>query len=121
MKTVEPGLYKHYKGNLYRVLFVVEWSGALGEPSLEPDENVLVRADDNKGLCACRRTDFWEYKLDDVEFLEAKWSGNNGVVFDLEQVVYVALYGEGRVSVRTAKEFAEDADAGGPRFERIGP
>lgn len=73
---ITAGLYRHYKGNLYRVL------------------------------------------------LMARNSTNNGA--DEEMVVYVSL-GEshnGRVSVRTAREFEENVSPPGctstPRFERIG-
>lgn len=126
---VTPGLYRHYKSTeaapkLYRVLFVVPWwsHGAI----LKPDTPLYVAAyDDGIGI----RT---SPSGGSEPFLKALWSGNGDLCPGLDEyvVVYVALYGDGRVSVRTVKEFEALVPNGDnahlyqkslvSRFERIG-
>lgn len=116
--VVKPGVYKH-KGNLYRVLFDARWRSAL-----PPTENGDV-------LVGCE-TDGWPEAFagaahSDSAFLTVKWSGNNTSVEHLDTVViYVALYGDGRVSARTVTEFEEMVQQPvhgnmQPRFEWVGP
>ena len=120
--VIKPGLYKHYKGNLYRVLFVAEWVEELGRRlELTCDAALVVGMREvydedvelTVGTCSL-----------DTPLLLAKWSGNDNVVAKGEPVViYVSLSGEGRVSARTVKEFEEKGRLGTmdlPRFERIG-
>lgn len=73
---------------------------------------------------ALQRVSFYEVVM------RARWSTNtNDVLPGNAVVIYVSLYGEGRVSARTLVEFEEHVDApcaiGGPshrvaRFKRIG-
>lgn len=111
-----PGLYRHYKGNLYRVLFLAEWAGEAPPASdaVLPvgmrevyDEPVELTVGDSA----------------DTLLLEARWSGNTSVVnLDERVVIYVSLSGSGRVSARSEAEFEESISDGAPglRFERIG-
>lgn len=111
-----PGLYLHYKGNVYRVLFVAEWWSVLREV-LQLDQPVYVTPNNyGVGLLTSATSG---------TFMTAKWSGNDGVARLEERVViYVALYGDGRVAARTEREFEEyigEHDLNAVcRFERIG-
>jgi hypothetical protein len=113
--VIKPGVFKHYKGNLYRVLFVAPWWSVLREP-LQPDQFLYVAPNEyGVGLLTSSTSN---------SFLMAKWSGNDGVV-RLEEpvVIYVSLSDHGRVSARTVREFEEKGCLGTmdlPRFERIG-
>jgi len=125
---VKPGLYRHYKGNSYRVLFVATWKGASPKenascPVWTAPESVVngqfVRALAPRiGLLSPNNTE---------GVLVAKWSGNdNEIKPDERIVIYVALYGDGRVSARTVKEFEEQVQQPDdtfmrPRFEWAGP
>lgn len=113
-----PGLYRHYKGNIYRVLFEATWADS--PPAT--DAIVTVGANYMGHIVACvpERSAF------EGLILEARWSGNTTDVVHTEPlVVYVALYGIGRVSVRPEKEFDEGVPKlyGGPgtqpRFVRV--
>ena len=121
---IEPGLYRHYKGKLYRVLFVAPWWS--GQDQLKADDvlDVVVR-DGDVGVQ-------WLDGSNNTIF-EARWSGNDFIRLDVDEpiVIYVALYDEGRVAARPLKEFEERVSA--PcfanvpgethdvrRFERIG-
>lgn len=119
---VTPGLYRHYKDRLYRVLFVAEWAGR-SLPSVDAVLPIGMREvyDAPVELTV-------GYPLD-TKLFDARWSGNTcDVTLDERIVIYVALYGEGRVAARAEKEFEEEVDSGGapelgmrsPRFERIG-
>lgn len=120
---VTPGLYRHYKGPLYRVLFVADW---LSKTAPEPDEILQVFLIASRIYVSDVRD-----KEDRVHFGEGlvldnvRWSGNTSRVNDERNkrvVIYVSLSGEGRVSARTVKEFEESIGDGAPsvRFERIG-
>jgi len=129
--SVSPGLYKHYKGNLYRVLFLAGYSESDSAP-LKPDDGLVVWHSISSGeVLVSKRVD-WMVKTN-VGFLNIKWSGNEGVSPAKGEsiIVYVGLYGEGRVSARTEKEFAEmvsvlcdlpkcAVEHERPRFERVG-
>lgn len=108
---IEPGLYKHYKGKLYRVLFVAPWWS--GQDQLKPNDplDVVVR-DDAVGV---------QFLDDNNVVFTARWSGNDFARLDRGEpiVIYVALYDDGRVAARLLNEFEEIVD-GVPRFERIG-
>lgn len=114
--AVEPGLYQHYKGRLYRVLFVAPFWGH-GTYGLLPDDLLFV----------CSGVDNIGVRLaSDTAFMTAKWSGNGSeLTSDGPVVIYVALYDEGRVAARPLKEFVENVDAAPgvreQRFKRIGP
>ena len=118
--TLRPGVYRHYKGNLYRVLFAPPWWGTRVKP-LKADDVVHVAAyDDTIGLL--------DQSAPHV-FMTALWSGNGATLLDNNEpiVIYVALYDNGRVAARTLAEFAEFGTFDGGsfgfqswRFERIG-
>lgn len=128
---VKPGLYRHYKGNSYRVLFVAIWSDNEFETPA-PDSDVYVYPGSDVGhfkrskisMFAATRSAEQEFAI-----IVAKWSGNpDGPVnkYDQPIVIYVALYGDGRVSARTVEEFEEQVQQPldtftRPRFEWIGP
>jgi hypothetical protein len=126
---IESGLFRHYKGNLYRVLFIAPWWS--GQDQLKADDRLdVVAYDDSVGVR-------WHDTSNSTIF-EARWSGNDFIRLDVDDpiVIYVALYDDGRVAARPLKEFEESVDvpcpapqahntpfAGVdrvPRFERIG-
>jgi hypothetical protein len=114
---VTPGLYEHYKGPRYRVLFVAPWvwdgrspvADALLLVIARPAPAVQIQA--GGGLYG------------ELLFI-AKWSTNtNDVSEGLPIVIYVSLSEQGRVSARTVKEFEERVPTEAtrpPRFQRIG-
>lgn len=113
---IEPGLYRHYKSTdaapkLYRVLFVAPWWSVHRE-TLLPDQPLhVVHNEYSNGLLT---------SVTSTAFMTALWSGNSSTVrLDERVVIYVALYGEGRVAARTEKEFAEHVAPHERRFERI--
>jgi len=119
---VEPGVYKHYKGQQYRVLFMATWAD-YERP--QPDDDVIVYVDGKlSAVCAHRKP------LNVL--MTVKWSGNPcdsnaeaAVDAGDTVVIYVGLYGEGRLSARTETEFTErvakpDSEMT-VRFRRIGP
>ncbi len=117
------GLYKHSKtGNHYRVLFAAQWWWLSPCENGTPDQEVGVYVLSNG------RIGLWpvsqEYGQQHA-ILVARWSGNKPLAEDDDRrcVVYVALYGDGRVSVRSVKEFTEIVSVDGkdvPRFVRVG-
>jgi hypothetical protein len=117
---ITPGLYRHYKGKSYRVLFVAPWWSGLDD-TLQPDQLIHVTSNEyaaGEGLDGVGLVT----SATELSFLTVKWSGNNGTV-RLEEcvVIYVALYAAGRVAARTVAEFEEGIkETGGRRFERIG-
>lgn len=122
---VAPGLYKHWKGNLYRVLFLVRYAGH----DIGNDDDVVVYVDDSyvdpiEGihLLCCPKADVDHTRV--LPIVAAKNSTDARAVKDDDiLVVYVALYGNGRVAVREAGEFvmlAKSETLKVPRFERIG-
>ena len=120
---VTAGLYKHYKGNVYRVLFVAKWVWDGRVPAADADVLVIARPEP----CVQLKSGGGLYGK---PLFTAKWSSNTYAVGEgLPIVIYVALYGDGRVAARRLDEFEERVDApcadGGPshrvsRFERIG-
>jgi hypothetical protein len=111
---VTPGLYRHYKGPLYRVLFVAECRGI---DKLEADE-VLRVGDADGQYTEIVKEQLWHRELNFSHLLDARWSGNTTRVAAGPVVIYVALYDTGRVAARPLDEFEEHID-GVPRFERI--
>lgn len=125
---VKPGVYKHYKGNSYRVLFTAEWF-----TRDMPDEDALVAvyAEANSDQSVSLRVRLRE--KDNPGFyggaglFDARWSSNSTTVYlGTLVVIYIALYGDGRVSARTVEEFEEQVQQPGdtfkrPRFEWVGP
>ena len=117
---ITPGLYRHYKGPVYRVLFVAKWNGP--EVPLPPDTEIGVYFLGGRAA--------WANEGTSGSLLTVKWSENGGrALFQDPIVIYVSLSAEGRMSARTMREFEESVDApcadGGsshrvPRFERIG-
>lgn len=115
---VRRGLYRHYKGNFYRVLFTARY---MGKGDLVPDEVVeffisldeAVGVTDAVGLVIDRPT-----AIRRNAFL-ARNSTDGPTPTGCMLVIYVCLYGNGRVSVREAGEFAADVD-GAPRFQLHG-
>ncbi len=118
---VTPGLYKHYKGNSYRVLFCAVWR----ERVTPADDVEVVLGCDSTGreLYACAVGSSGQVPAADL--LLARWSGNTHIEYAETVVVYVALYGIGRVSVRPVREFEGQVPRldGGPgtepRFIRV--
>lgn len=118
-EIVEPGLYRHYKGNLYRVLFVVPWWGS--RRPVSADAVIHVKSfDDLPGAVD---------HADAMAFMTALWSGNGSTRLEVDEpiVVYIALYGEGRIAARVGWEFTQDVEVSSPagpvrkpRFERVG-
>lgn len=104
--TVKPGVYQHYKGNLYRVLFGAEWCGET--PTTDALCSVFVAgiesdASPTRAVGVARAGASWGLPL-----FEARWSGNTNSVKPYQHVVvYVSLSDSGRVSIRTVKEFEE--------------
>lgn len=112
------GLYKHYKGAFYRVLFTAEWiAGSRPETN---DQLAIVMVDSTwlgvhkdyaplSGMC--------------FDLLKARWSGNTNAIAPGELVViYVSLSTPGRISARALTEFSENVSVDGrmlPRFERV--
>lgn len=116
---VEPGLYKHYKNNYYRFLFLATYES---QQPLGSNEEVVVYAVQEEGLLYCcpskeRTTQF------DLEILKARNSTDGPTVSKAIMVVYVSLYPSsgGRVSVRELSEFEGFNDAGARRFEHVSP
>lgn len=119
--SVEPGLYRHWKGNLYRFLFLAQFAG----DGLEPDADVMIIVnpeDDDVGrggihLVACRQGEVDHGWV--IEVLAAK-SSTDGPTKDGDVLVaYVALYGDGRVSVREISEWGAEVRPGVPRFKLL--
>jgi hypothetical protein len=115
------GLYKHWTGNHYRVLFEAEW---LDGSDPQPDQLLGVHA---MVLHSFSEPVFrvWPYPhtARHKHSLLARWSGNTPCTWNEPCVVYIALYGDGRVSVRSVKEFTEIVNIDGksvPRFVRVG-
>lgn len=115
---VKPGVYKHYKGNSYRVLFVAPWWSAQDQ----------LKADDQLSVVAYNSRIGIKWHTNVAPVLDVLWSGNDFTRLDLDDqiVIYVALYGDGRVSARTVEEFEEQVQQPGdtfkrPRFEWVGP
>lgn len=108
---VEPGTYEHYKGGKYRVLFTAPWWGTR-EP-LKPDTLIYVRPHTTGAVVGNvdTRMPFLMY---------ARWSGNGDYRPEVDEpiVIYVALYGEGRVAARTLWEFTQVVEGGKRRFEK---
>lgn len=121
-----PGLYRHFKGQHYRVLCVAEWTR---EPPV-PNGVVSVCLVDGTWLAAVNADSAWAKGKNSLfHFFAARWAGNDNCPLSAELVVvYIALYDEGHLWVRTEREFKETVDVGGapelgmqgPRFERIG-
>ena len=119
---ITAGLYKHYKGQTYRVLFVAKWVWDGRSPAADADVLVIARPEP----CAQLKSGGGLYGK---PLFNAKWSGNTSEVGEGSPIViYVALYGEGRVAARRLDEFEEVVDAPScsdanrrvARFERIG-
>jgi hypothetical protein len=116
--VIEPGLFRHYKNKLYRVLFVAPWWS--GQDQLKADDVLdVVAYDDSVGVR-------W-HDAGNSTIFEAQWSGNDFIRLDVDEpiVIYVALYDEGRVAARPLKEFEGRVGLDGfspdvARFERIG-
>lgn len=131
---VKLGLYRHYKSTdaepkLYRVLFTAIWSDD-ENPRPTPDARVYLFPGSDVGhfkrvkiplFASTRNTE------SDFAAMVAMWSGNTGGGLELGElvVIYVALYGDGRVSARTVEEFEEQVQQPNdtfmrPRFEWVG-
>ncbi len=126
---IQPGVYRHYKGPLYRVLFTATWAHSI--EWIVPDQELLTFVKGQtifvQRLPETRPGGFFG----GTPLFTVKWSGNDGHLRTAERLVtYVSLSEQGRVSARTVGEFEEMVDnkAGTlsvvcqvPRFERIGP
>lgn len=102
---IEPGIYRHYKNNLYRVLFVATWAD-YERP--QPDDDVLVYLDGTRVSAVCG------HRKPPHVLMTVKWSGNPCHPHDETAVdagdgvvIYVSLSEKGRLSARTEEEFAE--------------
>ena len=115
---VTAGLFRHYKGNAYRVLFVARWVAFGKQPT--PDAELLIVARPGPAVQLVSSGLYGE------PLFKARWSGNTNEAHEGDAIViYVALYGEGRVAARHLDEFEEVIDTGvagirRARFERIG-
>lgn len=109
---VTPGLYKHIKGKNYRVLFTADW---LSKSAPEPDEILQAFIVSNRIFVSdMRDIEGREHFGEALVLNGVRWSGNTGDVDDdlnNRVVIYVALYGDGRVAARPEKEFEEIVDA----------
>lgn len=120
---VTPGLYRHYKGNDYRVLWILPWWGGYAKVvTLRPDDlvHVCVSSDERLDEIGVRSAD-----MHNCAILTAKWSGGDETKLTYLEgriVIYVSLSTPGRISARTEKEFEETISDGAPglRFTRIG-
>ena len=114
---VKPGVYRHWKGNRYRVLFMACYTGSR---SLNPDEEALIYGASylggtpSKPLYCLPSRGFPHNHA--TAFLAVRNSTDGQTPKDSTLVVYVALYGDGRVSVREIEEFAGEARPGIRRF-----
>jgi hypothetical protein len=75
---VTPGVYKHYKGNFYRVLFVAKNSANDADPR---DENVVVYValyDDGR-VCVRPEREFLDVVTDAHGRVTARFFRQNGV------------------------------------------
>ena len=125
---IAPGLYRHYKGNYYRVLFapVIFTEGEHADVDgvevapLAPNDEVVVYVSDDHFLCACPASVFPVGKF--LRLALAKWSGNGAHLAGDRVVIYVGLYGDGRVSARDLSEFEGAVDGSNKlRFARVSP
>src|SRR5580698_3645818 len=117
---VVPGLYKHHKGNYYRVLFLVKYDG---QRPLKSNEEVVIFVDQEAGLLRCVPSSDVKFPYD-LEISRARNSTDSVPSMKYPTyVVYVSLYPSsgGRVSVRELTEFEGMNDVGAPRFELIKP
>jgi len=103
--VVEPAIYRHYRDNLYRVLFTVTWAD-YERP--EPDDDVCIYIDGDKLGAVCG------HRKPPRCILTVKWSGNpcapheeTCVSAGDTVVIYVSLSPSGRVSARTEIEFEQ--------------
>lgn len=113
---VTPGLYVHSKSNKrYRVLFAADW---LDSPPTNPD--VLCKIVLGGTSCLVIGPELFREEKFNILFT-ARWSGNKPCKVNDPCIVYVALYDDGRVSVRSVEEFEEVVQLNGkdvPRFVR---
>jgi hypothetical protein len=114
--VVSPGVYRHYKENLYRVLFVVTWAD-YERPDLDDDVCIYIDGNGLGAVCGHRKPARC--------VLTVKWSGNPCapgeeacVSAGDAVVIYVSLSASGRVSARTEIEFEQMVE-GVARFARI--
>lgn len=127
-RQFKPGLHLHYKNKkYYRALVVTRYCAA---DVLLPDESVVVFIDrffEKRHSYALPRLVF--NLAPERTIVTAKSSSNDPIRVvngeTIELVVYVALYDDGRVSVRPKSEFMEiiTLEDGSlvPRFARVGP
>lgn len=108
--VVPAGLYRHYKGGMYRVLFTAR--SVFSRP-LQPNEEAVVYVDNSRVILVGLKSDV-EVR-GGVLFL-AKNSTDGELRLHTNMVVYVALYGDGRISVRDAEEFCAEVSKGVRRF-----
>lgn len=106
---VKPGVYRHYKSTptglkLYRVLFSAIY---VTRDSPKPNEALMVFSA-RGGVWITLAKDYQQIGAQSPLFT-VYWSGNEGadVSYDTPIVVYVAIYGEGRIAARTVEEFKE--------------
>ena len=112
---ITAGLFRHYKkSDLYRVLFVAKWVWDGRFPTADAELLVIARPEP----CVQLKSGGALYGK---PLFTARWSSNTNDVGE-DVVIYVALYGEGRVAARRLDEFEErtGGDIDVARFERIG-
>ncbi|HEV3059646.1 MAG TPA: hypothetical protein VGY48_15455 [Vicinamibacterales bacterium] len=122
---VEPGVFEHYKGNRYRVLFTAMWAD-YERP--QPDDDVLIYVESTRAregssaalaaVCGGRHPT--------GIIMTVKWSGNlvpphgeTAVSAGDVVVIYVSLSEKGRLSARTEVEFEEKLSGGFSGVERF--
>ena len=104
-------MYRHYKGNDYRVLFTVTWAD-YERP--QADDDVLIFIDGTFGRVGFSAVCGHRQRQPQNTFMKVKWSGNpceptdaNCVSAGDAVVIYVSLSNPGRLSARTEIEFKE--------------
>ncbi len=124
---IEPGLFRHYKGNDYRVLFTAAWAD-YERP--QPDDDVILYVDSLYGRRTIGFSAVCGHRKPPQAFMKVKWSGNpceptdeNCVSAGDTIIIYVSLSSPGRLSARTEVEFEDklSGDLKVERFQRIGP
>lgn len=118
---IKPGVYQHYKGPLYRVLFIAEWGVRdMPEPDIVLATYAEANSDESVSLRVRPRQNGNPGFYGGAGLFDARWSGNSTTIYIGEAVViYVSLSERGRVSARTVKEFEEYVGVPSPNHTAV--